>query len=79
VSPRIDFDSHITFRAEIEPDTCCGCGADCDPDGLCDGCVERRAEYGDHHPDCRCGSDVLGYGCCWWLATNARMAVRGLR
>ena len=73
MSPRIDFDSYITFRADIEPDTCCGCGANCDPDGLCGECIERRAEYGEHDIRCNCA------GCVWYHSTQRELAARGLR
>ena len=66
-------DAHITHRAEIEPAECAGCGAACDPDGLCAGCIERRAEYGDHHPACKCD------GCKWYATTDQGLRARGLR
>jgi len=81
MSPRTiaDLDQFITRPANLDPDTCCGCGCIADPDGLCDECAAKREEYGAHHPDCRCGTDAQRFGCCWYLATNARMAARGLR
>ena len=66
-------DAHITRRAEIEPAECAGCGAVCDPDGLCSECIERRKEYGAHRPTCRCD------GCEWYVSTNQGLRARGLR
>lgn len=75
MSPRdaASLDSWITRPANLDPDTCCGCGADCDPDGLCDGCIARREEYGEHDTRCMCA------GCGWYRSTQRELAARGLR
>ena len=74
MSPRFD---PIPKPPTLDPfdgsSDCAGCGASCDPDGLCDECLARREEYGAHRPECRCD------GCRWYLATNQGLRLRGLK
>lgn len=58
----------ITLRAP-----CFGCDADTTPDGLCDTCIARMAEYGEHHPHCLCD------GCRWHTDTLGGLRAAGLR
>lgn len=55
------------------PDSCCGCGGHADPDGLCDACIARREEYGEHSTACDCD------GCRWYPATDQGLRARGLK
>ncbi len=55
------------------PDSCCGCGGHADPDGLCDACIARREEYGEHSTACDCD------GCRWYRATDQGLRARGLK
>jgi hypothetical protein len=55
------------------PDSCCGCEGHADPDGLCDACIARREEYGEHSTACDCD------GCRWYRATDQGLRARGLK